>query len=121
RHAACATPTHTHSLSFFLHCPAISPISPLSLHDALPIFMGIVTLGLLNTFNAAFSVKDELRLFALKRDPAALFTRLIQRFVEVIDRKSTRLNSSHVKISYAAFCLKTKNRARRQLRDTSAA
>src|SRR5690606_9474151 len=27
-----------------------------------------------------------------------------------IDRKSTRLNSSHVKISYAVFCLKKKNR-----------
>src|SRR5690606_40758935 len=25
----------------------------------------------------------------------------------VVDRKSTRLNSSHVKISYAVFCLKT--------------
>src|SRR5699024_12268359 len=25
------------------------------------------------------------------------------------DRKSTRLNSSHVSISYAGFCLKTKN------------
>src|SRR5690606_35283401 len=28
-----------------------------------------------------------------------------------VDRKSTRLNSSHVKISYAVFCLKKKNRA----------
>src|SRR5690606_14620981 len=28
------------------------------------------------------------------------------------DRKSTRLNSSHVKISYAVFCLKKKNRPR---------
>src|SRR5690349_22386810 len=27
------------------------------------------------------------------------------------DRKSTRLNSSHVEISYAVFCLKKKNRA----------
>src|SRR5690606_41359906 len=27
-----------------------------------------------------------------------------------IDRKSTRLNSSHVKISYAVFCLKKKSR-----------
>src|SRR5690606_42160498 len=27
-----------------------------------------------------------------------------------IDRKSTRLNSSHVKISYAVFCLKKKNK-----------
>src|SRR3989442_4401084 len=28
--------------------------------------------------------------------------------LEEIDRKSTRLNSSHVRISYAVFCLKTK-------------
>src|SRR5690554_7073323 len=28
---------------------------------------------------------------------------------EVKDRKSTRLNSSHVRISYAVFCLKKKN------------
>src|SRR5690606_41362972 len=28
----------------------------------------------------------------------------------VKDRKSTRLNSSHVKISYAVFCLKKKNK-----------
>src|SRR5690606_3759191 len=28
-----------------------------------------------------------------------------------IDRKSTRLNSSHVKISYAVFCLKKKTKA----------
>src|SRR5690606_41668369 len=27
-----------------------------------------------------------------------------------VDRKSTRLNSSHVKISYAVFCLKKKRR-----------
>src|SRR5437868_8940902 len=31
------------------------------------------------------------------------------------DRKSTRLNSSHVSISYAVFCLKKKNYASRQL------
>src|SRR5215813_10934979 len=29
------------------------------------------------------------------------------------DRKSTRLNSSHVRISYAVFCLKKKNHRRR--------
>src|SRR5690554_7541952 len=28
---------------------------------------------------------------------------------EMEDRKSTRLNSSHVRISYAVFCLKKKN------------
>src|SRR5947199_2397449 len=30
-------------------------------------------------------------------------------FVEKADRKSTRLNSSHLGISYAVFCLKKKN------------
>src|SRR5204863_4170505 len=30
-----------------------------------------------------------------------------------LDRKSTRLNSSHVEISYAVFCLKKKTDARR--------
>src|SRR5690625_6965144 len=29
---------------------------------------------------------------------------------EIIDRKSTRLNSSHVAISYAVFCLKKKKK-----------
>src|SRR3989442_4460480 len=31
------------------------------------------------------------------------------RAVPLPDRKSTRLNSSHVRISYAVFCLKKKN------------
>src|SRR5690625_6684218 len=30
--------------------------------------------------------------------------------VKVLDRKSTRLNSSHVAISYAVFCLKKKSK-----------
>src|SRR3712207_9111557 len=29
--------------------------------------------------------------------------------LQVLDRKSTRLNSSHANISYAVFCLKKKN------------
>src|SRR5207248_9106775 len=33
-----------------------------------------------------------------------------ENFVEVLDRKSTRLNSSHRTISYAVFCLKKKNK-----------
>src|SRR5690606_40011812 len=31
-------------------------------------------------------------------------------FTNALDRKSTRLNSSHVKISYAVFCLKRKKK-----------
>src|SRR3989442_1870589 len=30
--------------------------------------------------------------------------------VRLVDRKSTRLNSSHVRISYAVFCLKQKKK-----------
>src|SRR5690349_24543425 len=33
---------------------------------------------------------------------------------EVIDRKSTRLNSSHVEISYAVFCLKKKKKKKKK-------
>src|SRR5438045_5510484 len=36
----------------------------------------------------------------------------------VSDRKSTRLNSSHLGISYAVFCLKKKNHIRDSLRET---
>src|SRR3712207_7439792 len=32
-----------------------------------------------------------------------------------LDRKSTRLNSSHANISYAVFCLKKKNRTKNKL------
>src|SRR5690606_41976279 len=32
----------------------------------------------------------------------------VAHFADAEDRKSTRLNSSHVKISYAVFCLKKK-------------
>src|SRR5690606_33977438 len=35
---------------------------------------------------------------------------LAERHPKVLDRKSTRLNSSHVKISYAVFCLKKKKK-----------
>ncbi|MNS91205.1 hypothetical protein D3C72_1252840 [compost metagenome] len=47
-------------------------------------FVGIVTLRLLDTLDTTLSVEDKLRLFALKGDPAALFARLVQHFVEVV-------------------------------------
>src|SRR5690349_23902383 len=34
----------------------------------------------------------------------------VLKYFITIDRKSTRLNSSHVEISYAVFCLKKKNK-----------
>src|SRR5690606_30023488 len=47
---------------------------------------------------------DDLHVAVLDPDLAVLARR-------VEDRKSTRLNSSHVKISYAVFCLKKKSTA----------
>src|SRR5690606_40040222 len=37
--------------------------------------------------------------------------------LDELDRKSTRLNSSHVKISYAVFCLKKKKRNTKRRHD----
>src|SRR5436305_3768759 len=56
------------------------------------------------------------RSFRLGRRAAVLRTldlheRLEDRDVHEEDRKSTRLNSSHVRISYAVFCLKKKTAA----------
>src|SRR5580700_11892625 len=44
------------------------------------------------------------------RDLRILSRRLRRRGLVDKDRKSTRLNSSHVEISYAVFCLKKKNK-----------
>src|SRR2546426_2052553 len=38
----------------------------------------------------------------------------VERSAERLDRKSTRLNSSHLVISYAVFCLKKKKKIVRQ-------
>src|SRR5690625_6850734 len=55
-------------------------------------------------------------IFSLRVDNELVFTLdAIRQFSTVdmeqkrLDRKSTRLNSSHVAISYAVFCLKKKN------------
>src|SRR5689334_24539895 len=47
-------------------------------------------------------VKDEFQAICLRF--------FIGRFEDILDRKSTRLNSSHSSISYAVFCLKKKKK-----------
>src|SRR5256885_11993493 len=44
-------------------------------------------------------------------DHAGRFSFLIADMLRGLDRKSTRLNSSHLVISYAVFCLKKKTQA----------
>src|SRR6266513_5057300 len=70
---------------FFFNDTAPTEIYTLSLHDALPIWLS--------------------HLEAAWEEPS--LARFYRRLAS--DRKSTRLNSSHVSISYAVFCLKKKN------------
>src|SRR5205814_4143477 len=106
---SCATShslLHTLVLSLFSFTrPAPSQIYSLSLHDALPISVNLrITLDGINgqfpRFIAGF--------FPFIGSPAALQNPSQFNSKPVGDRKSTRLNSSHLGISYAVFCLKKK-------------
>src|SRR4051812_49968886 len=83
-------PLLSSGFSFFFNDTATPEIYTLSLHDALPISL-LDELG--DLAGPLGDVADDL-------------------FEEVLDRKSTRLNSSHMSISYAVFCLKKKNTLR---------
>src|SRR5690606_40327071 len=50
-----------------------------------------------------------LRTAVLRAPVVKCLEQLLATMLPLEDRKSTRLNSSHVKISYAYFCLKKKN------------
>src|SRR5688500_20007557 len=81
---------------FFITASATTEIYTLSLHDALPI------------------LDAGGRVVGARRGAPALSTGAIaavrRRRAVRLDRKSTRLNSSHLVISYAVFCLKKKKR-----------
>src|SRR5256885_2683675 len=50
---------------------------------------------------------------SIRRDLQRLYlARLLRMVARATDRKSTRLNSSHLVISYAVFCLKKKKKTR---------
>src|SRR5690606_41440640 len=104
--------------SFFFLRPRCAYISTLSLHDALPISLSAINP---EEYHALFLPGGHGPLWDLATDE--ICARIILDFYNsgkpvaavchgpaaLIDRKSTRLNSSHVKISYAVFCLKKKN------------
>src|SRR5690606_41518968 len=84
----------------FFHHTATTEIYTLSLHDALPIFD-----------DGGISAHDVIAPALERLGWSGHFfvtTDFIGAPSFVEDRKSTRLNSSHVKISYAVFCLKKK-------------
>src|SRR5438874_6881417 len=86
---------------FFFVAPATSKIYTLSLHDALPISEGALG-GCGDAGARAAGVAGRGAAGKALYSPARIFRPTSS------DRKSTRLNSSHVEISYAVFCLKKK-------------
>src|SRR3712207_6853811 len=96
---------------FFFNDTATTEIYTLSLHDALPIsYLEIITrktASLCATcceLGARFAGAPEARVGLLE------LYGLSVGIAFQIDRKSTRLNSSHANISYAVFCLKKKKK-----------
>src|SRR3712207_7766441 len=83
---------------FFFNDTATTEIYTLSLHDALPILSLASAAGRPARRVLVLGGGDGLALREVLRHPG----------VEEVDRKSTRLNSSHANISYAVFCLKKK-------------
>src|SRR5690606_41845088 len=98
-------------------CTTRSVTCSLPLHDALPICQFVSTrgaeqldddVGQRDLAQRAREVRFADRAHGRLELVAAHVARHPAR-AQVQDRKSTRLNSSHVKISYAVFCLKKKS------------
>src|SRR2546429_2644790 len=98
-----AIPLETTSSFFFFNDTATTEIYTLSLHDALPI-SGCVVNSNLDYPLKVLRVID----FVATREIGLPPLGAAVRRADQIDRKSTRLNSSHGYISYAVFCLKKK-------------
>src|SRR5690606_40229655 len=100
------------SLALFLNDTATTDFYTLSLHDALPISLAFYLAflryrrltSLLAERNGYIQQQQQALQDAYRKLEALSRTDSLTG----LDRKSTRLNSSHVKISYAVFCLKKK-------------
>src|SRR5690606_42015995 len=103
-----SSPHRCHSslyLSFFFNHPPTTEIYTLSLHDALPI-SNTGSNRLRACPSTAISLPNSV--IAKCRSQRIRWRCSYRSQAKRLDRKSTRLNSSHVKISYAVFCLKKK-------------
>src|SRR5690606_41611316 len=92
---------------FSFYHPSTTAIYTLSLHDALPISRYGYALLLTSRKLAGNVLLAVAQSYGSQRSARSLAPFLLGHFA-IEDRKSTRLNSSHVKISYAVFCLKKK-------------
>src|SRR5206468_11754615 len=98
------------TVCFFFTAPPTPEIYTLSLHDALPIYRG-------RADAVARRHRAQRRFVAAIGNPRQSCARRSSASgFQLQDRKSTRLNSSHDQISYAVFCLKKKNKQRKNRR-----
>src|SRR2546430_2811920 len=88
---------------FFFNDTATTEIYTLSLHDALPISLRVGRRPRARVPDMEF---ERSRLREPEQRGQVVAQQVVVRLV--LDRKSTRLNSSHSQISYAVFCLKKK-------------
>src|SRR5690625_6375245 len=84
--------------------PAPITVTPLSLHDALPILVGLPK----TIDNDIIPIAQSLGAHTAADQASRFAQNIIGEHRSNPDRKSTRLNSSHVAISYAVICLKKK-------------
>src|SRR5207253_10513399 len=105
-----ARPTQPTLLLFSFTSTAPTDIYTLSLHDALPIFRSHIGYGSPHKHDTAEAHGSPLGQDEITLTKQALGYPSQEPFYVApeADRKSTRLNSSHVAISYAVFCLKKK-------------
>src|SRR2546426_7494275 len=66
-------------------------------------------------FRSSRQMPDQIELLQIELFPGYVGI-LRERWLDFLDRKSTRLNSSHLVISYAVFCLKKKKTKKTQNR-----
>src|SRR3712207_6917696 len=99
--------SYCQSAFFFFNDTATTEIYTLSLHDALPIYQRHHR----GPHQRGRQAGGEVRVAEdrVDRGRQVEAQRTVQQRVVLVDRKSTRLNSSHANISYAVFCLKKKN------------
>src|SRR5256885_14232006 len=93
---------------FFFNDTATTEIYTLSLHDALPIWR-TTRCGRLARCRATWGTRPYRRWWWEDGGTRRTSTARSPIMPRSRDRKSTRLNSSHLVISYAVFCLKKKN------------